>query len=743
MHNCAQLTLTVFFFSLATNETTIDFIQHRLITADLPGKDINRGMNNTLLLRTLRHGAGRQKPYKCLMRGLGSNARSFFAVGAQRLQNANAEDDNNIEPEHPTIAETLPKPSSTQRAVPWYLRKDVKQDFAPSVHSKHRQLLPELPDNPPPILEDALPHISTALGVDDLTLLDLRHLDPPPALGTNLIMIIGTARSIKHLNVAADKLCRWLRREHGLTPNADGLLGRQELKVRLRRKSKRSKLARSVGGTWEQTDDGIVTGWISVDVGMVDDGRPVSDAARKEREAEKEAGFVGFGSDPGGCHLVVQLMTEEKRADVDLESLWGDSLGRNAEPPGIDGSGVHRPTVGPSALAPRDIGLGQPSDFSSNKSPNLFRSRSTQSRHMSTVRQTHDPQTPISRRTMKQPSKIHVPSNGPETTLPSLQNLSNSSPEEQRQQLGSGPSDRDSTPFLRQFYDEYTAASVIKRTQYMTQLTCLAIHSHHPAYTKLHLFNAFMDFAASTPDISIAQILRVLDAMLVRRPLGVIDPLNPPPLCLPDSDLDLFLRIISYMGVRGMNDLRDNTLTLTRLYLAVSFNVPVYLCRKTSSPQSVDTERGVPVSHREIKAVTLRQTRLRKLMKILENRFSHDHFPQLLRAHLYQGDFHLFWQFWCHAPFLGITRTRDHYRTFFELLAERANVKAICEALSTYVPMMEREEVPVRLDGELAKAVMRCLVIVDSSLPERAERGGKGPFVALWTRCMENVHVAV
>ena len=34
--------------------------------------------------------------------------------------------------------------------------------------------------------------------------------------------------------------------------------------------------------------------------------------------------FVGFGSGVagGGCNIVVQLMTEEKRADVDLERLW-------------------------------------------------------------------------------------------------------------------------------------------------------------------------------------------------------------------------------------------------------------------------------------------------------------------------------------------------------------------------------------------------------------------------------------
>ncbi|KFY45082.1 hypothetical protein V495_03129 [Pseudogymnoascus sp. VKM F-4514 (FW-929)] len=52
------------------------------------------------------------------------------------------------------------------------------------------QKIPDLPSAPPTILQPLLERISIDLGLDDLTLLDLRKLDPPPALGSNLISFI-------------------------------------------------------------------------------------------------------------------------------------------------------------------------------------------------------------------------------------------------------------------------------------------------------------------------------------------------------------------------------------------------------------------------------------------------------------------------------------------------------------------------------------------------------------------------
>ncbi|KAH0834500.1 hypothetical protein AYO21_08388 [Fonsecaea monophora] len=268
-----------------------------------------------------------------------------------------------------TPSETQPESSS----VPWYLQIEDPTPPAPISPLLALQEIPPLPHDPPAILSPVLTHLSTQIGLDNLTLLDLRRLDPPPALGSNLLMIIGTARSVKHLNVSADRFCRWVRKEYKLRPYADGLLGRNELKLKLRRKARKMKLAQSVGNTvaMKDADDGITTGWICVNMGAIDDAvmpelqededgdqmrtdaaegdeqrvspaspvAPIMTRKMQETLAEDEEDeyqnpgddYVGFGSRSDSPRIVVQMFTEDKRVEMDLEGLWDVRNTRRAQ----------------------------------------------------------------------------------------------------------------------------------------------------------------------------------------------------------------------------------------------------------------------------------------------------------------------------------------------------------------------------------------------------------------------------
>lgn len=217
-------------------------------------------------------------------------------------------------------AEYGTKPNTEVSSIPWYLQIDTPTR-APQPLSE-RQQIPKLPDTPPPILEPLLKQISIDLGIDSLTLLDLRKLDPPAALGANLMMLLGTARSERHLHVSADRLCRWLRSNYKLRPDADGLLGRNELKLKLKRKAKRAKLLGSAAD--EDGDDGVRTGWVCVDLGTVE-------ADPTAVEAPQRKDFVGFGRRVDGVRIVVQLLTEEKREEIELEKLWEGILRRGIQ----------------------------------------------------------------------------------------------------------------------------------------------------------------------------------------------------------------------------------------------------------------------------------------------------------------------------------------------------------------------------------------------------------------------------
>ena len=208
------------------------------------------------------------------------------------------------------------KPESTASATPWYLQVDKPQPTSNPL--LERQRIPELPSDPPPLLKPMLENISIDLGLDDLTLFDLRGIDPPPALGANVVMILGTARSEKHLHVSADRFCRWLKTTYQLNPYADGLMGRGELKIRLRRKLRRARLLSKVGASQTSTtDDGLRTGWICVNVGTIEDGRA------SVKDFSSQYGYVGFGSEAEGATVVIQMLTQEKREELDLEDLWG------------------------------------------------------------------------------------------------------------------------------------------------------------------------------------------------------------------------------------------------------------------------------------------------------------------------------------------------------------------------------------------------------------------------------------
>lgn len=214
--------------------------------------------------------------------------------------------------------------ASTGSDVPWYLQVEAPK-HPTLVHEPPP--LPDIPEGAPKLMEPLLKYVSDELGMDDLSLLDLRAMDPPPALGPDLLMLFGTARSERHLHVSADRLVRWLR-GRGLAARADGLLGRNELKIKLRRMARKAKLLGN-SGVARGGDDGISTGWICVNVGSVE-------GSHQEMEMLDEEGRpTGFGVPYTGTTIVVQMLTEGRRAELDLETLWEEKLRKNLKKRGL------------------------------------------------------------------------------------------------------------------------------------------------------------------------------------------------------------------------------------------------------------------------------------------------------------------------------------------------------------------------------------------------------------------------
>lgn len=251
--------------------------------------------------------------------------RVRFFSSEKAVHEAKAEDNAESEPNDKSAAAVTEDGSQTPQAEqgggqeeePWYLQEEAPRH--PSL-VQHSQPLPELPENVPLILHDLVKYAAEDMGLDNLKLLDLRTLDPPAALGPNLIMLFGTARSERHLHVSGRHLLSWLRRK-GINAHADGVLGPNEFKVKMRRKQRKARLlgtaATPMGG-----DDGVTTRWICTNLGTISSG--------SQGPVEYETA-TGFGTTKTGTTIVVQAFTESKRKELDLELLWSRILARRGD----------------------------------------------------------------------------------------------------------------------------------------------------------------------------------------------------------------------------------------------------------------------------------------------------------------------------------------------------------------------------------------------------------------------------
>ncbi|KAL5594124.1 hypothetical protein BROUX41_001170 [Berkeleyomyces rouxiae] len=217
------------------------------------------------------------------------------------------------------IAEDLGSKDPQNPDMPWYL--EVDPPIQPPSHMGAAP--PALPENPPFLLEPLVKYAFEDMGLDDMTMLDLREFDPPPALGPNLIMLFGTARSERHLHVASARLVRWLRYNFHVEASADGLIGAGELRTKLRRLRRKAKIMGSGNVVHRGGDDGISTGWICVNLGTI--GNTISE----ELHVDVAGKMSGFGGSVDGTTIVLQVMTEGRREELGLEGLWTRSLEGN------------------------------------------------------------------------------------------------------------------------------------------------------------------------------------------------------------------------------------------------------------------------------------------------------------------------------------------------------------------------------------------------------------------------------
>jgi hypothetical protein len=650
--------------------------------------------------------------------------------------------------DHIEELEKVNEESIAVSAVPWYLQVQTPSR-APQPLSD-RQRIPNLPESPPAILGPLLQEVSIDLGLDNLTLLDLRKLDPPPALGANLLMLIGTARSEKHLHVSADRLCRWLRSNYKLRPDADGLLGRNELKLKLRRKSRRAKLMGSAVD--DNGDDGVRTGWVCVDVGVVDGPETNGD------DIHPAQGFVGFGRRTDGVKIVVQMLTEEKRVEIDLERLWGGILRR----------GTIKELDDIVQAGTEDTPLTKLSEqLESRVSPILNQTRGfhTSARRLAPESEVSKPlpTSPPIGHTNPAPrerqfdlhniqqlvtglletgdldsskyklSEYHVSQlkdgKWGDCLLEQLRlYLENLPVDRAINALGKGPDDNSSTPFLICFYQILPKLSPQSRFEAKIWLHRYASDLRHTGYTLNTLMFIFRELRLNGIDIPRAAYLDLLRQILRSEDFTVSDESPATSIRMENA-----MEILQTMYDRGHDILTADI--LVELQLSAPHATPDAESQSQYHQDTLSNEIG------------LRNILMTPIMFRTHLLITHIDLPaftdasriQIMDRYARLNHWVEFWELWNMAPRRQQPQSAEMYSFMFISIANTGVEKACMFVLRNWISDMDREIPQVKLEGPVAEAVKACLKVADPLVENDANGNpqARGEWIDLWRRCTE------
>lgn len=101
-----------------------------------------------------------------------------------------------------------------------------------------------------------------------------------------------------------------------------------------------------------------------------------------------------------------------------------------------------------------------------------------------------------------------------------------------------------------------------------------------------------------------------------------------------------------------------------------------------------------------------------------------------------------FWNLWRSFPCRMSPRSSDMYVIMFEEVAKTNSQKDAMDALRQYVPEMLREQPAIRLGGQVATAILRCLQVAEPRAEKLARQGNRGEWAVLWLRCAKALEAA-
>ncbi len=585
-----------------------------------------------------------------------------------------------------------PEQEGSVSDLPWYLQVEPPRHLT---LLREETPLPDLPEDSPRVLEPLLKFVADDLGLDELNLMDLRSLDRTPALGPKLLMLFGTARSERHLHVSADRLVRWLR-GRGVQASADGLQGRNELKIKLRRKARRARL---LGNTAVSEDDGITTHWVCVNLGTI------GLTAQETTIVGDDGTLSGFGTPQTGTTIVVQIFTETKRQELGLETLWGRILDRSnsanaaeVEPevfkrtsdPVKRTSDPVKQTSDPAKQTPDPVTAAL-RDVISDANPGVEKtSRPSQRRYFSSsARRTADAVdletaiaqeflSPVEAEELSRTAARQLASHGDQKvlTLKRLRHyIANLTPAQAFEALRKEAE----SPFLRlcRLSMQNLPSSQTWELRVWLHATALALGNKGYGLAGLKELLAEMKVSGieATRDLYLALLRAIFSARAAEQ-------------ATIQEQAQVAVELFDTMYERGDSMLAADTLVTAIAAIADS---------------------GVTGSEAERVQAAFEQLMVLAKLPCLEEGY----LIRLLDAYASQGNWERFWETWRMPPRSLQARSPNLYTYLYQRLAATKHQSRCIDAIRSCFQEMINEEPPVRLEGSVLEALKACIRVAD------------------------------
>lgn len=179
-------------------------------------------------------------------------------------------------PQEPVVDKSKEEAEESED-IPWYLRSEESSTLSTPIFKAE---MPEIPTDSPEFVEPIVRSLID-LGLDDLKLFDLRGREEELPLAQNMsFALVCQGKSPKHIQNAAEQLSTLLKKNHDIIPFVEGLI-KPNSTLRMKRRLKQKKPVNDFGLG--------VNSWVMVDTQL---------------------------------GLMINLLTPERRKQVNLEYLW-------------------------------------------------------------------------------------------------------------------------------------------------------------------------------------------------------------------------------------------------------------------------------------------------------------------------------------------------------------------------------------------------------------------------------------